>query len=65
MLYMVALRMTQKDGIMQAYFIRHKEKLHKPSKVILVSIMRKLLHLIQAVVKSGVPFDKERYLKTA
>ena len=64
-LYMVAMRMTTKKGLMRSYFIRHKEKLHKPGKVILVSIMRKVLYLIQAVVKSGIPFDKERYLNAA
>ncbi len=65
MLYMVAVSMTTKHGLMREYFIRHKEKRCKPGKVILVSIMRKVLYLIQAVVKSGVPFDRERYLNAA
>jgi transposase len=63
-LYMAALGTTRKGGIMHDYFQRQKDR-GKPGKSAMVSVMRKLLYLIQAVVKSGTPFDSERYLKAA
>jgi predicted transcriptional regulator len=65
LLYVVAMQMTRKGGIMHEYFKYRKDELKKPGKVILVSVMRKLLYLIQAIVKSGVPFNKQKYMTNA
>ena len=63
-LYMAALSAVSKGGILHDYFQRLKQK-GKPGKSALVHVMRKLLYLIQALVKSGKPFDKETYMKAA
>lgn len=65
-LYMVAMQMIRKGGILHDYF--HKLKAAKgpgKGKVAMVSVMRKALYLIQGVLKSGVPFDRERYMAAA
>jgi len=55
-LYMAALVAVRKGGLLHEYFQRHRA-MGKPGKVALVSVMRKLLYLIQGVVKSQKPFD--------
>jgi len=51
-------------GILHDYYQRQRQK-KKSGKSALMSVMRKLLYLIQAVVKSGTRFDKERYAHAA
>jgi transposase len=55
-LYMAALVAIQKGGLMHEYYQQQKQA-GKPSKVAIVNVMRRLLFLIQGVVKSNAPFD--------
>jgi len=63
-LYMAALRAVSPRGILHDYFQRLKRG-GKHGKSALVHVMRKLLYLIQALVKSGKPFDRAMYLNPA
>ncbi len=53
---MPALVSIQCNPIIQAFYHRLKEK-GKNGKVIVCAIMRKLVHLIFGILKSGKPFD--------
>jgi transposase len=55
-LYMPALVSIQCNPIIQTFYHRLKEK-GKNGKVIVCAIMRKLVHLIFGILKSGRPFD--------
>lgn len=57
-LYMAALASVGKDRLMYDYFQAQKAA-GKPGKVALVNVMRRLLFLIQGVVRSNSPFDIE------
>ena len=59
-MYMAALSAVAPNGILYDYFQRQKKN-GKSGKSALVSVMRKLLYLIQAVVKSNTPFNLETY----
>jgi transposase len=61
MLYMAALGAVRSDGLMYDYFQRQKAK-GKHGKTILVGVMRKLLYIIQGVVKSKTRFSEEKFL---
>ena len=63
-LYMAALGAVRSDGLMYDYFQRQKAE-GKHGKVILVNVMRKLLYLIQGVVKSKTNFSEEKFLANA
>jgi transposase len=63
-LYMAALVVIRKGGLLHEYYQRHKTQ-GKPGKVIIVSVMRKLLYLIQGVVRSQTPFNPVRAQNTA
>jgi transposase len=63
-LYMAALGAVRSDGLMYDYFQRYKAK-GKHGKAILVSVMRKMLYLIQGVVKSKTEFSEEKFLANA
>ena len=56
-LYMPALVSIQCNPIIQAFYHRLKGK-EKNGKVIVCAIMRKLVHLIFGIMKSGKPFDQ-------
>ncbi len=49
---------------MRDYYLKQRAA-GKSGKSALVSVMRKILYLTQAVVKTGIPFDKEKYLNPA
>ena len=55
-LFMPALVSIQCNPVIQAFYHRLKEK-EKNGKVIVCAIMRKLVHLIFGILKSGRPFD--------
>ena len=55
--YMPALVSIQCNPIIQAFYHRLKGK-EKNGKVIVCAIMRKLVHLIFGIMKSGKPFDQ-------
>ena len=55
-LYMPALVSIQCNPFIQAFYHRLKKK-GKNGKVIVCAIMRKLVHLIFGILKSGMPFD--------
>jgi hypothetical protein len=57
LLHMAALRVIQLDGELSGYFIRKAEK-GKNKMLILNAIRNKLIHRIFAVVKSGIPYQK-------
>lgn len=58
MLYMVAMQMISKNGIMRDYYQSLKEKKGERSgKPALVCVMRKALYLIQAVVRNDTHFQ--------
>jgi len=63
-LYMPALVSIQCNPIIQIFYHRLKER-GKNGKVIVCAIMRKLVHLIFGVLKSGKPFDPSFATKTA
>ena len=63
-MYMAALSAIKPGKFLHCYFQKQKEK-GKSGKSAMVSVMRKLLYLVQAVVKSNTPFDIEVYLKSA
>jgi len=63
-LYMAALGAVRPDGLMYDYFQRQKAK-GKHGKTILVGVMRKLLYLIQGVVKSKNKFSEKKFLANA
>ena len=56
-LYMPAVVSIQCNPIIQTFYHRLKEK-GKNGKVIVCAIMRKLVHLIFGILKSGKPFDQ-------
>jgi transposase len=58
LLYMPALAALRFNPIIKAFGERLKEK-NKNGKVIVVAAMRKLLHMIYGILKSGQPFTKE------
>jgi len=62
--YMAALGAVRSDGLMYDYFLRQKAA-NVNGKVILTGVMRKLLYLIQGVVKSGTVFDERIFLANA
>ena len=71
-LYMPALVSIQCNPVMIAFYNRLKEK-GKNGKVIVCAIMRKLVHIISAILKSGKKYDpnykpacalQERYLQS-
>jgi transposase len=41
------------------HFAQRLEEAHKPGKVIIIAVMRKLVHQIFAILKSGQPFDPD------
>lgn len=57
LLHMAALRVIQLEGELSAYFIRKAEK-GKNKMLILNAIRNKLVHRIFAVVKTGIPYQK-------
>lgn len=57
LLHMAALRVIQLGGELSAYFIRKAEK-GKNKMLILNAIRNKLIHRIFAVVKNGIPYQK-------
>lgn len=57
LLHMAALRVIQLEGELSGYFIRKAEK-GKNKMLILNAIRNKLIHRIFAVVKSGIPYQK-------
>ncbi len=63
-MYMGAMSAIKPGKILHGYFHKLKKK-GKSGKSAMVSVMRKLLYLIQAVVKSNTPFNLETYLKSA
>lgn len=62
--YMAALGAVRSDGLMYEYFQRRKAA-KVNGKVILSGVMRKLLYLIQGVVRSGTAFDTRAFLANA
>ena len=62
LLYMLAVSAYAKLDIYQP-FIQRLKLAGKPPKVIIVAIMRKLVAIAQAVLKSNKPFDKNIYQK--
>jgi transposase len=60
-LYMAALVSIRKGALMHDYYQKQKQA-GKPSKVAIVNVMRRLLYLIQGVIKSNAPFDREVFL---
>lgn len=64
LLYMVALHAVSSQGLLHSYFQRQKAA-GRPGKTIMVGVMRKMLYLIQGVIKSGVPFDRQRFAASA
>jgi transposase len=62
--YMAALGAVRSDGLMHDYFLRRKAAKDN-GKVILSGVMRKLLNLIQGVVRSGTTFDAGIFQTTA
>ncbi len=55
-LYMPAVSAIQHNPVIRDFADRLKQA-GKPSKVIICAVMRKLLRIIYAVVRSGKPFD--------
>lgn len=60
-LYMPALVARRHNPVLAAFAQRLAER-GKPPKLILCALMRKLLHLVWGVLKSGKPFDPNRAL---
>lgn len=63
-LYMSAINSVREEGLMRDYYLKQRAN-GKSGKSALVSVMRKILYLTQAVVKSGIPFDRDMYLNPA
>lgn len=63
-MYMAAMSAIKPGKFLHGYFQAQKKK-GKSGKSAMVSVMRKLLYIVQAVVKSNTPFDMEVYLKSA
>jgi transposase len=63
-LYMAAMTAIRKGGLFHEYFQRHIQR-GKNGKVALVCVMRRLLYIIQGVVKSNSAFDIERFAQTS
>lgn len=55
-LYFPAITAMKFNPLIKAFANRLKAK-HKPSKVIIVAVMRKLLHIAYGVIKNNKPFD--------
>jgi transposase len=55
-LYMATLSAVRHDAVLKGFYERLKSA-GKPAKVALVACMRKLLSIINAVIKSGVPWQ--------
>lgn len=55
-LYMSSLSCVKHNSKLKEVYIRLKKK-GKASKVVLIAVARKLLHIIFAVLKSGIPFN--------
>ena len=62
MLWMIALNAAQRVPEYQAYYQRRLEA-GKSKMKSLVAIGRKLLSVIYTILKSGQPYDPQRYLK--
>ncbi len=62
-LYMPALVAKRHNPVLAAFAQRLAER-GKPTKVILCALMRKLLHIIWGVLKSGKPFDPNKAVAT-
>ena len=60
-LHMAALTAIRKGGLMFEYYQKQKAA-GKPSKVAIVNVMRRLLYIIQGVVRSNAPFDMDIFL---
>jgi transposase len=54
-LYMAALSATRSNPVLRAYY-RHLRDLGKPGKVALVAVMRKLLLMLNAIIKTQTPW---------
>ncbi|MCA9840443.1 MAG: IS110 family transposase [Trueperaceae bacterium] len=54
--YFPAITAMKFNPVIQSFAYRLKTK-HKPSKVIIVAVMRKLLHIAYGVIKNNTPFD--------
>jgi transposase len=63
-LYMAAMVSIRQGGLFYDYFQGHKQR-GKNGKVALVCVMRRLLYIIQGVVKSNSSFDIERFSASA
>ena len=63
-LYMPAIVARRYNPVIQAFAERLK-KAGKPNMVIIGAVMRKLLHIIYGVLKSGMPFDASWSVKHA
>jgi len=63
-LYMPALVAKRHNPVLAAFAQRLAER-GKPPKVILCALMRKLLHIVWGVLKSGKPFDPNKAIATA
>jgi len=61
-LYMAALVTIKKSGLMHDYY-QGQVASGKPGKVAIVNVMRRLLYIIQGVVKANSPFDMEVFLQ--
>lgn len=57
-LYFPAITAIKFNPVIKAFANRLKAK-HKPSKVIIVAVMRKLLHIAYGVIKNNKPFDPD------
>jgi transposase len=63
-LYMAALASIRKGGLFHEYFQQHIQR-GKKGKVALVCVMRRLLYIVQGVLKSNSIFDIERFRASA
>ncbi len=54
-LYMAALSAVRANPVLRAYY-RHLRALDKPGKVALVAVMRKLLLILNAIIRTRTPW---------
>lgn len=62
-LYMAALSAMKWNPAIRT-FAERLEGRHKPPKVVIVACMRKLMVLLNAILRTGQPFDRSRYVTT-
>lgn len=62
-LYMATLSAMKWNPTIRA-FAERLESRHKPNKVVIVACMRKLLVLLNAILRTGQPFDRQRAVTT-